>query len=90
MTKSTELRGDSALAGTLCTSRRLCPDYARYAVSYEKDGVAVDPAGTCGRHLPLAIRNVWQGHQQAAVVQEIPGSWRAGREEGAQTRARAN
>lgn len=88
MTKSAELRSDPALAGTLCTSKRLCPDYARYAVSYEADGLAVDPVGSCGRHLPLAIKDIWDGHHQAAVIQEIPGAWR-NRVEGAQTRARA-
>ena len=89
MTKSTELRADGALAGTLCTSVRLCPDYARYAVSYEADGIAADPAGSCGRHLALAIRNIWEGHRQAAVIQEIPGAWRNRVGEGVQTRARA-
>jgi hypothetical protein len=88
VTKSAELRADSALAGTFCASKRLCPDYARYAVSHEADGLAVDPVGTCATHLALAVRAIWDGHHQAAVIQEIPGAWRH-RIEGAQTRARA-
>lgn len=87
MTKSTELRADGGLAGSMCASKRMCPDYARYAVSYDADGLAADPVPSCARHLPKAIMDVWQGHHRPAVIQEVPGAWR-NRVEGVQTHAR--